>query len=72
MNRKRWMEIGMAALLLWGAYWLSGEGTRLVSESAGAAGSLLLTQGMGDAACAEEKREGRLFCEEKEGGVLEG
>ena len=35
MNRKRWLEIGMAALLLCGAYWLSGEGARLASETFG-------------------------------------
>lgn len=35
MDRKRWMEMGMAVLLLCGVYWLSGEGARLASETLG-------------------------------------
>ena len=35
MKRKRWLEIGMAVLMLCGVYWLSGEGARLVSETFG-------------------------------------
>ena len=33
MKRKRWMEIGMAVLLLCSVYWLSGQGARLASQT---------------------------------------
>ncbi len=56
MNRKRWMEIGMAALLLWGAYWLSGEGARLVSESADG-GSRIVVVDPGHGGCCLRRGE---------------
>ena len=41
MNQKRWIEIGMTALLLCGIYWLSGEGARLTSKPVQESGSVV-------------------------------
>lgn len=58
MNKKRWMEISMAVLLLCGFYWLSGEGARLVSKL-GTEESPVVVVDAGHGGCLLRRMDGR-------------